>query len=45
LLAAQYDLDSVPAMKSVFGALFPSDASLRAALDDRRLWLLPSGGT
>lgn len=40
LLAARYDVGSVPAMRSVFGVLFPDHAPLRAALDDRLLWLL-----
>src|SRR5262249_22398076 len=40
LLAAQYDLDSIPAMKAVFNVLYPTNLALRDALDNRALWTL-----
>jgi len=40
LLAARYDIGSIPAMRAVFGVLFPDNGPLAAALDDRMLWLL-----
>lgn len=37
-LISKSDLKNVPAMRSVYGALFPDADDLRTALSDRRLW-------
>lgn len=37
-LISKGDLKNVPAVRSVYGALFPNSDDLRRALSDRRLW-------
>jgi hypothetical protein len=40
ILIDRYSIDTMPAMKTVFGALCPDSKSLRILLDSRDLWLL-----